>query len=338
VEHLAIDLGKRESQLCLRNERGEIVDEARVGTEEIGAYLRKHPSLKRVVLETCAEAFDVADEVVQLGHEVRVVPATLAKALGVGNHGIKTDRRDARALSIASAQTELGSVHIPSKTARERKALCGNREALVASRTKLVNNARGYLRTRRITVKAGTAASFVKRTRAALENTPQGLPMGIERALRGIQALSDLIAEADQELKAIALADPVCKLLMTMPGVGPVTSIRFQSAIDDYRRFPNGHRMQSYLGLTPGERSSSDRKRVTGITKAGPTQLRWVLVQAAWSLWRTRKSDPLVLWAQGIAARRGKAVAILALARKMSSVLRAMWLSGQPYEPLHISK
>jgi transposase len=229
---------------------------------------------------------------------------------------------------------ELGSVHIPSMVARERKSLCSNREALVSARTKLVNNARGYLRTHRITVKAATAASFVRRTRKMLEESPQGLPMSIDRALRAIEALSALITEADKELKAIAAADPVCRLLMTMPGVGPVTSIRFQATIDDPSRFPNGHRMESYLGLTPGERSSSDRKRITGITKAGSTQLRWVLVQAAWSLWRTRPNDPIVRWAKRIGERRGNAVAILALARKMASVLRAMWRSGQPYSPL----
>lgn len=127
MEHLAIDLGKRESQLCLRDAQGEILEEVRVATEGIGGYLRERPTPKRVVVETCSEAFDVADEVRRLGHEVRVVPATLAKALGVGHHGIKTDRRDAQALSLASARTELGSVHIPSLSARERKAACGCR-------------------------------------------------------------------------------------------------------------------------------------------------------------------------------------------------------------------
>lgn len=206
----------------------------------------------------------------------------------------------------------------------------------MSGRTKLVNRVRGYLRTRRMTVKAGSAPSFVKRTRKALQDSEQGLPEGVERILQTIEFLCVQISDADKELAAISTADPVCRLLRTMPGVGPVTSIRFQAAIDTPQRFPNGHRMQSYLGLTPGERSSSDRKRITGITKAGSSQLRWVLVQAAWSLWRTQPHDPLVLWAQRVAGRRGKPIAILALARKMSGVLRAMWLSGTPYSPLHL--
>ena len=98
MEHLAIDLGKRESQICLRDERGGILKESRVDTCELGEALRKQSKPTRVIVETCAEAFSVADEALEMGHEVRVVPATLSKALGVGERGIKTDRRDARAL------------------------------------------------------------------------------------------------------------------------------------------------------------------------------------------------------------------------------------------------
>lgn len=335
MEHLAIDLGKRESQICLRDERGEILEEARVDTGEIGKYLGRRPRQARVILETCAEAFNVADEALALGHEVRVVPATLAKALGVGERGIKTDRRDARALSKASVRMDLGSVHIPSRSARELKTVCGQRDALVRTRTLLINNARGYLRTERIRVRGTTAASLVAAIRKKFEGHPEGLSLGLDRILRSIEHLSVVIAEADKELSAFAKGHLICQLLMTMPGVGPITSIRFLSALDDVRRFSNGHRMQSYLGLTPGEHSSSDNRRITSITKAGSTPLRWVLVQAAWSFWRTRSEDPNVKWAKKVAERRGKPIAIVALARRMAGILRAMWLSGEPYTVGH---
>jgi hypothetical protein len=55
--------------------------------------------------------------------------------------------------------------------------------------------------------------------------------------------------------------------MMSVPGVGPATAVRFVAAIDDVSRFPTAHEVQSYLGLTPGERSSSNKKRRTGITK-----------------------------------------------------------------------
>lgn len=334
MEHLAIDLGKRESQLCLRDGQGQILEEGRIDTAEIGKYLARRPRPVRVIVETCSEAFSVADEAMALGHEVRVVPATLARSLGVGEHGIKTDRRDAQALSKASVRMDLGSVHIPSDVARAWKTACGQRDALVRSRTLLMNNARGYLRGERLRVKGSTPASLIKGIRKAFEDRG-GVSPSLERVLRSIEQISELIAEADKELLALAEGHPTCRRLMSMPGVGPVTAVRFVATIDDVRRFPNGHRLQSYLGLTPGERSSSDKKRITGITKAGPTALRWVLIQASWSLWRTRPRDPNVLWAMKIAERRGRGIAIVALARKMASILRAMWLSGEEYRVGH---
>lgn len=334
MEHIAIDLGKKESQICRRDEHGKILNEKRVATKDLGAYLK--PLAKaRVILETSSESFDVADEVLALGHEVRVVPSILAPSLGVGARQIKTDRRDAQILSKASVQLEdLGSVHIPSKESRERKAICGMREALVSARTELVNNVRGYFRTRRILLPEGPAANFAKRVRKRFETEANGMPMAVERSLVCIETLSEQIKAADKELSLIAEGDKTCTLLMTMPGVGPATSVRFAAAIDDVRRFTNGHRMESYLGLTPGENSSSEKKRITSITKAGPTKVRWLLGQAAWCLWRTRPNDPLVIWANEVAKRRGKNIAVVGLARRMAGVLRAMWREGKPYDPL----
>ena len=331
MEHIAIDLGTVQSQICRRSERGEILEEVRVPTRELENYL-KGRAKARVIVETCSEAFNVADEVMTLGHEIRVVPSRLAPSLGVGSHGIKTDRRDAQKLSEASVRMDLGSVHIPSKENRERKAVCALRDALVKARTQLVNSARGYLRTRRILLPSGKVSSFPGRVRKRTAAEPQGMPMALERQLAVIEALNKQIAAADEELTQMAEQDATCQLLMTMPGVGPLTSILFAATIDDLKRFPNGHRMESYLGLTPGENSSSMRKQSTSITKAGPTRLRWVLGQAAWSLWRTRPNDPLVRWANEVAKRRGKKVAVVALERRMAGVLRAMWRDSKPYD------
>ncbi|MHB1843497.1 MAG: IS110 family RNA-guided transposase [Deltaproteobacteria bacterium] len=333
MEHVAIDLGKKESQICLRDERGNILDERKVPTNAIGTYLEARPGAKRVILETCAEAFDVADEVKRLGHTPVIVHATLAPALGVGQHGVKTDRRDAQALSKASIRMDLESVHLPSKLSRERKSMIGAREVLVASRTKLINHVRGYLRTRRMTVKGTTPASFARQVKERLTSSPEGMPRMLERVLDMIKLVSEQIKEADKEVRAVAVADEDCKRFMTMPGIGPINAILYRSVIDDPTRFLNAHKMQSYLGQTPGERSSSERKQTTGITKAGSSAMRRALMQAAWCLWQRRPDDPMVKWARRIAERRNKLVAIVALGRKMIGVLRAMWRDKTSYDP-----
>lgn len=330
MQHVAIDLGGRESQICIRESNGTIVDEKRHPTRKLGE-LMKGLAPSRVIVETSAEAFKVADAALAAGHQVRVVPAMLVKTLGVGAHGVKTDERDARTLSEVSCRIDLPSVHIPSTTSRELKSLCGSREALIEMRTKLINNVRGWLRTQLWRIRSGATSSFPDRVRGHATSTEQALPEHIERVLGVLDTLNEHVLAADKQVQRIAGEQPVCRRLMTTPGVGPVTAVRFLAALDDVTRFPTAHAMQSYLGLTPGERSSSDRQHRTGITKAGPAPLRRTLVQAAWSAYVKHPAEPMVIWASQIAVRRGKHVAVVALARKIAGILFALWRDGTTY-------
>ena len=112
MNHVAIDLGKRTSQICTRSADGAVTKEGAFPTAGLGPLL-KGWSPSRFIVETCSEAFHVADLAQACGHEVRVVPATLVKSLGVGARGIKNDRRDAQVLSEVSTRIDLPSVHIP---------------------------------------------------------------------------------------------------------------------------------------------------------------------------------------------------------------------------------
>lgn len=329
MDHIAIDLGGRKSFVCRRNARGEIQEEKFVETRRVGAFLRRHaPS--RVVLETSAESFHIADQCRSAGHEVVVVPATMVRSLGVGSGGKKTDQRDARCLSDVSSKVALTGVHIPSHESRRLKSQCAAREALVQTRTLLINNIRGYLRTMGVRLRSGATESFCKRVR---EKAPVLTPH-VERSLNVIATLNQEIKAADKELMAECKADELRRRLMTVPGVGPVTATRFKATIDEVGRFDNAHDLQSYIGLVPGERSSSERKHRTSITKTGAPALRWALVQAAWSARRSRARHPMVLWANEVVARRGKMVATVALARKIAGILYALWRDGTVYCPV----
>jgi len=331
VEHLAIDLGGRESQICLRAPDGSILREARVPTKQLEEEL-KRPNC-RVVMETCAEAFGVADEALKLGHQTRVVPASLARALGVGARKLKTDQRDARVLSEVSCRIDLPSVHIPSAWARETKSLCAMREALVHSRTMQINTVRGWLRGKRVRLRAGEVETFPARVLELGE-----IPEFVARQLRAIESLTKEIKAADKDLATRAKAHEICVRLMTVPGVGPQTALRYVAAIDEVSRFASPSELESYLGLTPGENSSSDRKRRTSITKAGSSAVRWLLVEACWSMKNHRPSDPMVLWADKIAQRRGKRIAVIAMARKLAGIMYAMWRDGTSYSPSKSAK
>lgn len=331
MDHLAIDLGSRKSQICLRASDGAILEERKLETAFLEEYFRRRTA-SRVVLETCAESFRIADLALAAGHDVRVVPATLVKSLGVGARRTKNDRRDAQVLSEVSCRIDLPSVHIPSAQSRERKTICGMREALVSARTQLINCVRGWLRTQGIRVKAG-ADGFAERVRQQhLLQRRAELPDYVESLLSTVEQHDDQVREADNRLSRLARADATCRRLMTVPGVGPVTSVRFAAALDDISRFPSAHAVESYLGLVPGEYQSADKQHRLSITKAGSIRLRWALVQAAWSARRCRPDDPLVLWSQQVEKRRGKAIAVVALARKMAGILFALWRDQTSYD------
>jgi len=330
MNHVAIDLGSKESQVCIRQPDGTIVVEKKHPTRKLGELMQTWPT-SRVVLETSSESFRVADLALAASHEVRVVPATLAKQLGVGERGVKTDLRDARKLSEVSCRIDLPSVHVPSADARELRSMLRSREMLVSTRTKLVNHVKGWMRTQLWKLRSGAPATLPDRLRAHAVTLQQAVPVHIEETLVVLEALAPQINASNNRVRKLAREHSVARLLMTIPGVGPVTALTFIAAVDRVNRFERTHHLQSYLGLTPGENSSSERERRTGITKAGSTAVRRTLVQAAWTAIRTAPNAPMVKWMAQIAERRGKFIAVVALARKMAGIMFALWRDNTTY-------
>jgi transposase len=217
------------------------------------------------------------------------------------------------------------------------KSCAGMRDALVRIRTLLVNTVRGWMRGRLIKAIGGATENFPQRLRTHLAENNLELPPYVDRQLEAIEGLSHQICAADLDIRELA-KDERCRRLMTIPGVGPVTAVRFLAGVDQIERFGGAHELESYFGLTPGEASSSETKHRTGLTKAGSTMVRWLMVQAAWSASRSRPNDPMVLWAMRISERKGnKQVAIVALARKMIGVMFALLRDRSSYNPARAS-
>ncbi len=114
-----------------------------------------------------------------------------------------------------------------------------------------------------------------------------------------------------------------------------MTATAFVATVDDVTRFRGAHQVEAYVGLVPSEWSSSEVQRRGHITKAGNGRMRWLLVQAAWCILRRRKRLETVAlrdWAEGIAGRRGRAIAAVALARRLAGILFAMWRDWTVYD------
>lgn len=338
--HIGLDVGSCKTCFCICQANGTIILEDSVKTAWLPRFFVEMAQARgkcRVVLESCAEAFTIGAWAVEAGHDVRIVPAAFARSLGIGEHGIKTDRRDARALALASCRVELRSIHIRSLASREILSATTARRTLVNCRTTTVNSVRGWLRTLVLSCGTGRVETFCKRVRETLKAAGRELPGFVESQLLVVESLNEQIKEVTKHLEAMVEADEVCQLLMSHPGVGPMTALEFRATIDEPTRFKHGDKVGSYIGITPGENTSSKRKRRTSITKAGSPELRRLLCQGAWSYWRTQEGMATNGWARQVAERRGKKVAMVALMRKMSVTLWAMWRHKEPYNAMHAS-
>jgi transposase len=175
-------------------------------------------------------------------------------------------------------------------------------------------------------VASGSAERILKRLDQIV--LPAALAAEVSPLRAVITQLNTLLVEADTALEARAIVDPITQHLMTAPGVGPVIALTFQAVMDSPARFGgDAGRASAFLGLVPSEDSSAERQHKGPITKAGPRELRALLVQAGWVVWRGRSAAGAALraWAQALAARRGRRIAVVALARRLSRILYALW-------------
>jgi len=334
VEHIGIDLGAAHSHLVIMNERGTELERRRIQTNKLPRWLAaREPS--RVVMEACTQSPVMAAASMEAGHETFVVPGQIVRALGVGARGIKTDDRDAEVLARALVRNELlPSVHLRSQRSRELRALLAARERLIGARTPLAQHIKSWLRARLIQLRGrANGPAFTKAVRTRLLESPDGLPLGLEVLLDSYDQLSEQLARLDSQIEELAEQDDTCRRLRTLPGVGIQTSLAFIAQVDDPHRFGTSDELGSYLALTPGECTTGGKVKRTGTIKAGPRHLKALLVQCAWSAWRSRPNDPMVLWARQIAERRGKRIAIVALARKIATILWRLWKDGSHYDP-----
>lgn len=337
MEHIGIDLGASQSHVVVLSENQ--LSRHRMSTSELGEWLsERRPS--RIVMETCTQSVAVARRAKAAGHHVVVVPGKFVRMLGIGARGIKTDDRDAEALARASMlQVELPNVHLRSEQSYSRAELLSARSALVKSRKAISNQVKSWLRGRLIHLKVRASGhSFCEAVRIVALQQSDGLPLAVETLLQTYAHLCTQLEQLEQQIQQIAEHENACTTLMSIPGVGPVVALSFVSRIDDPHRFRDADHLASFLALVPGEASTGGRTVRLGIIHAGPSDLKALLVQAAWAMWRCRPNDPVVVWARSLADKRGKRIAIIALARKLATIMWSMWKLNCAYDPTRAAR
>jgi transposase len=330
--YVAIDLHTRESQIRIVDEAGAVVLDKRIRTtrDRLVAVFRGYDDL-RILLETGTESEWVAQVLEGAGHAVVVADPNYAPMYGELRRRVKTDRRDVAALAEANRRGWYRPAYRRSAAQRATSQLLCVRRQVVKMRAETVVLVRSLLRQEGHTLPRGSAARTP--ARLARLDLPAAVRVRLTPLVVVITQLTEQIAALDAEVAAVAAADPVVTRLQTVPGVGAIVGLTFRAQIDDVTRFTSAAQVSAALGLVPREDSSAERRHRGHITKAGPSVVRSLLVQAAWACWRSRQGGALRRWADGVARRRGRRVAVVGLARRLSRILYAVWRDETTFRP-----
>ncbi|WP_395818425.1 IS110 family transposase [Devosia sp.] len=333
----ALDVSQELTAVCVVNQEGSIIAEAKVATcpDAITAYLECwSDELERVGMETGPLAVWLWNTLVARGLPIICLDARHANGV-LKMMPNKTDRHDARGLAQIVRTGWYKAVQIKSHEAYVTRALLTARDALVGMRVRLENEVRGLLKT--FGVMFGKRVGGFKRRAEEiisgdLSVAPELVPI-FEALIKARRDILARIKALDSQIRTVVRRHKPVQLLMTAPGVGPITALAVFAAFDDANRFKRSSSAGAYLGLTPRRYESGEISRNGRVSKQGDKFVRSCLFEAANAIYcRNLGGSRLRDWAHSIAQRTGPRKAKVALARKLAVTLHAMWRTGSVFK------
>lgn len=335
-----LDLGDKYSYLCMIDTgSGELVEEGRLRTTPEDLRRRFDPEMKlKVAVEVGTHSTWVSRRLLEeCGHEVLVANARKVRLIYADKR--KTDRLDAQKLArLARADPELlYPIEHRGEESQAHLSLIHSRDALVRSRTLLINHVRGTVKSFGGRLPKCSAQSFHKKVAGTL---PSELAEALEDVVETIGKLTEKIREYERRIERVCeeLYPRQTGLLRQIPGVGALTSLIYVLTLEDPDRFEKSRSVGAYLGLVSGKDQSGERDPGQRISKEGDEMLRRLLVGSAHNILGPFGSDSdLRRHGEKIASRGGKNSkkrAVVAVARKLAVLLHRLWVTGESYEAL----
>lgn len=267
----------------------------------------------RVVMEATTGSFRLANRLESVAAEVLVLDPQETRAVGFRRK--KTDYRDCRALLRYLDDPEPPTVWRPDRRTREVRQLTRERFAFNQNLVRMKNRVRGLLADEGL---RPHAAPWEPAGRAWLLEQRLAPLTGriLERELSAIAVDEALKAEQERELAQLAVACPESQRLMQLEGFGAALAVMWVGETGDLARFPTAAALTSYAGLDPSVHQSGEKARLGAVSKAGRSQLRWIMVEVAWR--HVQSEGPEASFFHRL-VKRGKLpqVAIVALARRL---------------------
>ena len=280
ISTIGIDIGKTTFHLIGLDQRGAIVLQQKVSRSQLERRLANVPRCL-IGMEACSGAHHIGRQLEVLGHDVRLIPAQYVKPFLKGH---KNDYRDAEAIAEAVQRPTMQFVRIKTPEQMDLLALHKVRSRLVRQRTGTINQIRGFLIERGITVQQ-RPVPLRKVLVDILASDAAAISPRIRRLLEDLAAdwrrLDERIEAVSAEIEALAEQDESCQRLMTVPGIGPIISSAVVAAIGNGSGFKQGRDFGAWLGLVPRQESTGDRTILGKISKRGNKYVRTLFVQAA---------------------------------------------------------
>lgn len=290
-----------------------------------------------VGIEACHSSHHWGRELTKLGHRVRLIPTQYVKPYLLGG---KNDANDAAAICAAVMRQGIHAVAIKSAEQQSVQSLHRMRQRLILERTAKSNQIRSMFAEEGLVFPI-SIAQLRRRVATTIGDECSGITPILRRLgalyLEQLAGLERWLGDLNVQLQQIATEREDCRLLTSIPGIGPIVATALVGTVGDPRQFKNGRQFAAWAGLTPRQRSSGGKARLGGITKQGDVYLRTMLIQGARAVTRfvARRSDREAVWLQRLMQRRHKNVAIVALANKIARVAWAVLTKRTPYSLCH---
>jgi len=337
---IGLDLGDKLSHIAALDQDGNLIEESRLPTTRT-SFERKFTSLpaSRVAMEVGAHSRWVSHLLKDLGHQVLVANARKLRA--IYHNPRKDDRADAETLARLARldPSLLYPIHHRSPQAQANLAVIRSRDALVRSRTLLINHVRGIAKSSGFRLPSCSAAYFANKV---TDTIPDPLQPALLPILNTIASLTQQIRTYDRQIELLCQERyPETLQLQRISGVGPLTALAFVLTLEDPKRFPRSRDVGPALGLVPRRDQSGDRDPQLRITKTGNVYLRQLLVNCSHYVLGPFGPDcDLRHWGLQLADRGGKNArkrAVVAVARKLAVLLHRLWKTGEVYDPCYQS-
>jgi len=334
IRTLGIDLGKSVFHLVGVNSVGKVVVRKKCSREKL-LHFTANLRVERIGMEACAGAHFLGRALRAQGHDVRLMPAQYVKPYVMTN---KNHYIDAEAIAEAVWRPKTRFVPIKTDDQLDMQSLHRVREGWVHRRTSLVNQIRGLLLERGITIRKGRRHAE-EALSEILEDPDTNLSWPLRTLLAQLQdELSQLqreIEEADAVILRTASEHEACRRLMAIPGIGPVVATATIAAVGNGADFEKGRGFAAWLGLVPRQYSTGGKQKLLSISKRGNRYLRHLFVHGARAVlrYREKQSSGLSAWLGKLISRVHHNVAAVALANKLARMAWAALAKGETYRP-----